>query len=376
MKNFLTSCSFLILLNLFSCQTEKTVTPLTPVNTIGALSGIKTTEVTIEGSVADPVFADDSQKQKSGNITKFGFVYGIADNPTLENGTIVQVGTTPPSSPFNFQKTITGLLPGTAYFVRSFASNLAGTSYSNSSPFTTALYTISSHVASSSNTSGHVTTINNSALNNNPDAIVITTANWQGGSVYNKAPTGLWYSSGKWTIFNQDFSTMPSGVKYNFLVAAPGARAFKHVATSSNVSGNTTAIDHPLLNNNPAAKLLISQRWNGTYNASPVGVYYSGGKWRVFNEKTNVDIKAGAEFNIVIDDQIQMTEAKSGKISGHTFEIEPLVKTTSSSIFVTQYWTGVYNPQEVGVWYSSAWMIYNQNLAALPAGSKFFVLTL
>jgi hypothetical protein len=46
-------------------------------------------------------------------------------------------------------------------------------------------------------------------------------------------------------------------------------------------------------------------------------------------------------------------------------------------LFTTQYWTAVYNSQEIGVWYKgSHWAIYNQGLAPMPQSTRCFVLRL
>lgn len=67
-----------------------------------------------------------------------------------------------------------------------------------------------------------------------------------------------------------------------------------HVVTTASLTApESSAIDHPLLNGNVDAILLITQNWNptglpgvaGVYNDHPVGVGYDipSGRWQVIN---------------------------------------------------------------------------------------------
>jgi len=96
--------------------------------------------------------------------------------------------------------------------------------------------------------------------------------------------------------------------------------AFTHTAVAANVCSNITCIDNVLTNNKPNAILIITQIYNpngtssGTYNPSPVGVYYSAAsasvfpnKWCVFNQGTNGStppaMPANASFNVLVFNQ-------------------------------------------------------------------------
>src|SRR6185295_5219432 len=79
---------------------------------------------------------------------------------------------------------------------------------------------------------------------------------------------------------------------------------FTHRAIASNITGDYTAIDHPLCNNDPNAILLVTQNWNpggagGTYNAHPVGVFYTGSRWAVFNQDLAA-MPVNAAFNVMV----------------------------------------------------------------------------
>jgi hypothetical protein len=80
------------------------------------------------------------------------------------------------------------------------------------------------HTATAANTSGNHTYIDHPLTNNNPNAIVLVTQNYNpggGSGTYNDHPIGVWYSNSaqKWSIFNQDnTSSMPDGADFNVIV--------------------------------------------------------------------------------------------------------------------------------------------------------------
>ncbi len=77
------------------------------------------------------------------------------------------------------------------------------------------------HKATSANTAGDNTTIDNPQCNGDPNAILIVTQNWNPGGglgVYNKASVGVYYTGSNWAIFNEDSSSMVVGSAYNVLV--------------------------------------------------------------------------------------------------------------------------------------------------------------
>ena len=160
------------------------------------------------------------------------------------------------------------------------------------------------------NIGGDSTYINNSHTNNNPNAILIVTPNWDPGGVggtYNNHPIGVWYdtSAQKWAIFNQDGVDMPANASFNVLIPTTGTAVFVQTATLANSGGDSTYIDNPHTNNNPDAIVLVTQNWNpsgasGTYNDHPIGVWYftSAQKWAIFNQD-EVNMPVNASFNVL-----------------------------------------------------------------------------
>ncbi len=77
-------------------------------------------------------------------------------------------------------------------------------------------------LSAAANISGDRTTINNYLCNNDPNAILIVTHNYNPGGtgslvVYNHV-VGTFYTGGKWSIYNEDQSTMATNVAFNVLV--------------------------------------------------------------------------------------------------------------------------------------------------------------
>jgi len=76
------------------------------------------------------------------------------------------------------------------------------------------------HVATAANSAAQVTYIDHPLLNGNPDAIALTTQNWNpgdSGRIYNDHHIRVWYSASqqKWSIINQDLVDMPEGAAFN-----------------------------------------------------------------------------------------------------------------------------------------------------------------
>lgn len=79
------------------------------------------------------------------------------------------------------------------------------------------------HRATLENISGNSTYIDSPLTNDNPDAVLVITPNWNpkgGEGVYNDHSVGVWYDSeqGRWAIFNQDREAMTEQAAFNVAV--------------------------------------------------------------------------------------------------------------------------------------------------------------
>jgi hypothetical protein len=233
--------------------------------------------------------------------------------------------------------------------------------------------TVFKHTAITANISSNSTVIDHSATNNNPNAVLIVTSDFGSVGPYHNKAIGVWYSGGKWMIFNQNLSPMTVNAKFNVMVAAPSSSAFSH--TSTETSGHITIINHPSLNNNPNAKFLVTQYWTGVYNNNPIGIYYTGTRWAIYNQN-RVAMPVSAKFNIVIHSTIFVVTASVPTGNNYVFDNPATNNRPNDIVFATQYWTSVYNANEIGVWYTAnKWAVFNQSLSAMPANAKFMVLS-
>ena len=169
------------------------------------------------------------------------------------------------------------------------------------------------HIARAANSTDNYTVIDHPLTNNNPNAIVFVTQNYNPGGLggkYNDQTIGVLYSSAaqKWAVFNQDTTAdVPVDAAFNVLIPATDPAVFVHTATTANTSGHVTYIDHPLTNDNPNAIVLVTQNYNpsgvgGEYNDQPIGVWYSSAaqKWAIFNQDTAADMPVDAAFNVIV----------------------------------------------------------------------------
>lgn len=122
-----------------------TVTSLAVLNT-AAVSSITTTSAVTGGNITN----DGSMP-----VTARGVAWGTTQNPTIEGN-----HTTDGTGSGEFSSTLTGLVDGTTYYVRAYATNGKGTAYGNEVSFVTAsaaLATLTTTAVSSLTSTGGVT---------------------------------------------------------------------------------------------------------------------------------------------------------------------------------------------------------------------------
>lgn len=102
-----------------SCKKD----PVPPTLTTAAVSAVTLTTATSGGNVT----ADGGAE-----VTARGVCWNTSENPTVSNNK-----TSDGKGTGSFTSSITGLTPGTPYFVRAYATNEAGTTYGNQQSFTT-----------------------------------------------------------------------------------------------------------------------------------------------------------------------------------------------------------------------------------------------
>lgn len=174
---------------------------------------------------------------------------------------------------------------------------------------------------------------------------------------------------------------------FTFAFSQAGDFTFIHTSTAANNSGYVTFIDHPLLNGNPNAKLLITHSLNGDgsvdYNNVITGVYYStyDNQWSIINEGA-APISESTSYNVYV-------EGTEGNVVSYTatggsyfelVDITGLNNNPSAKPVITSVWTtaGGYNNGNYGFDYSDSdnkWWIYNEDLStAIPSDAVFNIL--
>ena len=251
------------------------------------------------------------------------------------------------------------------------------------------------HIATTANINSFWTTIDHPLTNGNPDALIIVTQNWNPGEacacVYDNHPVGVWYTGGKWVIFNMDGAAMPPNAAFNVIIPTAGSNAFVHQATAGNTNGNWTGIDNSLTNGNPNAIVLATPVYNpggtgGTDNIHNVGVWYTGTQWAIFNQD-HAAMPSGAAFNVLVLAEapgVFVHKATSGNSSANSTLIDNylLNDNPNAIVFITPNWNpggvgNTYLDKPIGVWYTgSRWAVFTQDVSDMPANAAFNVLVL
>lgn len=184
-------------------------------------------------------------------------------------------------------------------------------------------------------------------LSGNINAIIIATP-LGNTKTMNPHPTGAWYYSGKWNIFNCDFAPMPVGLTYKVqYFLNPGANQFLHLITQENLGAEGSYIDNPAINNKPNAQLSIFPNHSpnthaGTWlnpNEAKAAYSTSSGKWYITNINGQPILK-GCAYNIVVNNIGNINTPKTSTV------IPGLVVSTSNSNTVT----GSVSPMYMTAW--------------------------
>lgn len=156
-------------------------------------------------------------------------------------------------------------------------------------------------------------------LSGNTNAIIIATP-LGNTKTLNPHPTGAWYYSGKWNIFNCDFAPMPVGLTYKVqYFLNPGANQFLHLVTQQTLGAEGSYIDNPALNNKPNAQFAIFPNHSpdiraGSWlnpNEAKTGYSASAGKWYIANINGQ-PLQKGCAYNIVVGSGMTSTDPGPG----------------------------------------------------------------
>jgi uncharacterized protein (TIGR02145 family) len=148
MKNLLRILAVVLPVFLFFACNEAKL----PVVSTTAVSGISTTT-----AVSGGVITDDGGSK----IMEKGVCWNTSDRPAIKDST-----STDTVDALTFTGNLSGLAPNTTYYVRAYATNIAGTGYGNTESFTTLGGEPSSAALEASNIQPHLATLNGTVTSN------------------------------------------------------------------------------------------------------------------------------------------------------------------------------------------------------------------
>lgn len=204
------------------------------------------------------------------------------------------------------------------------------------------------HMASKENIScnNDCTVLDVADLNDNPAAVIFVTAVLDKATIQNPHPFCPYYFKSKWHIFNLDRKAIPVGSQFAVeYFTKPDESHFQYSITRENVQKDGSAfIDHPLLNNNPAAKFNSAHSWNPGSQVAPlanpeeVTVQYNpgAGKWSISNTNKK-PMYARVAYNIAVtyggNATTNQDSSERSSTSYKAVEIKELIiKATISSV--------------------------------------------
>jgi hypothetical protein len=164
---------------------------------------------------------------------------------------------------------------------------------------------------------------------------------------------------------------------------------------TSIVAQSSLNLDHPLLRNNPAVRLLVTHDFGsaatGAFNDSALGVFYQAnsaksGDWFVTNEnRTNLTATSSGGFNVMIAPAVRASATAARADGGFTF-LSVAKKKPEARLLITHMVNpfpattpyGLYLPKNIGVRYfegplakrtHDVWAVFNEDLSSAIAAA-------
>jgi len=204
------------------------------------------------------------------------------------------------------------------------------------------------------------------------------------GPSYNNVTSFFW-DGFEWYIKNEEGFNIESGISFHITKAGINETAFAHSATSQNVDGYRTFINHPELNGNPDAIFLYSHLNSvGIGNDNITGLQYFNDKWSIFNQDLSTSIPLGSDYFIVIPGNQQLTfihttSNQNGTSAYSVIDHPDLNGNPSAKLFVSHNLTESINVlnKNIGVYYQpfiEKWSVVTADLSPMPNGHSFNVM--
>lgn len=158
-------------------------------------------------------------------------------------------------------------------------------------------------------------------------------------------------------------------------------RIFTITATEDNINNaGFLVLDHPLLNNNPYAKIIATHHWTSVWNNNHTIVHYNyvDNRWVIRNGDL-IPVVLNSSYNVYIGEGDEMISITNFTLNTHRIELDdPRVNNNPDAKIVIQCTEEFISPGTVdsyGVQYEDGiWYILNIANDDIPSGSRFFVL--
>jgi len=168
---------------------------------------------------------------------------------------------------------------------------------------------------------------------------------------------------------------------FSLLTLLLPAQSFQHVSAAGNIESGWTYLDHPQLNNNPAA--IIHAVWiSGPSKGKNIGVWYyaARGKWAIFHQDRS-PMAAGNVFTVYPGASF-VHVATGNNIDSYTTAIDnPRLNGHAEAKFsITANWNpngqgGTYDDHSLTVTYKGGrWLIVHSDQTPIPPGAAFNIL--
>lgn len=241
------------------------------------------------------------------------------------------------------------------------------------------------HIATSSNTTDSTTFIDHPRTNNNSNAILIITPNWNpggvGGTYFNES-FEVDYIAARWVIVDSTGDSIPNNTAFNIYVGGKDDDIYVHIHDDATQSTfKRSYLNHPLLNNNPDALIFITHNRYETdvTNGFQAPVEYDDTLQQWFlhhylDGEEFMDVPDQAAYNVLIrsqaDDGSFLHIAAEETITNNYTHLDhpDLNNNPDALIQISHEWEGICCSNEfsrLGVWYDSGagqWAIFAQDL--------------
>jgi hypothetical protein len=167
---------------------------------------------------------------------------------------------------------------------------------------------------------------------------------------------------------------------------AASQTAFIHTTSTKSVVAHMSYVDSPVLDGQPYAAIQITHVWNppgapAMYNNHPVGVWYDGARWAIYNEDF-APMPVGASFAVKLGSYVAVTSTKATRVGSEVVIDDPMTNgLPDAHLFLTHDWNppgapATYDTKRFALTYDSTlgkWAAIDVDGTAVADGVSFNV---